>query len=384
MGQNRNVTNKRLRSGYTTGTCAAAVAKACVSMLLSKKKQHEILVETPQGQIFTLPLYEVDLGLDCATCAVRKDSGDDPDVSNGILIYATVRNATHHEIKIDGGIGIGRVTKPGLACSIGEAAINPVPRKMIVLEVEKVRESYSSLQGFDIEIWAPKGEEIASRTFNPRLGIIGGISILGTTGIVEPKSLQALIDTIYLEMKQQRALGSKNLLLCSGNYGKTFIRDRLRLDQEQAVLCSNFIGEALDFSVELEFESILLVGHAGKLLKLGAGIMNTHSKFADARMEILASYAALHGEPTEIVRMIMNSNTTEEAVDILRKRSNYNDIFQSIMEKIDYRVQKRVHDQLKIGVIVFANSIGVLGKTKDADEIMVWHQNNKVGGGQHR
>jgi len=374
MKENQREQGKKLRSGYTTGTCAAGAAKACSQMLLTGEILSTIAVATPQGTIFNLPLTEVSLSADQASCAIRKDSGDDPDVSDGMLIHATVTKAPHGRITLDGGIGIGRVTKPGLACGIGEAAINPVPKKMIISEVEEVREAFSSSQGLDIVIWAPLGEEIARKTFNPRLGIIGGISILGTTGIVEPRSQKALLDTIYLEMKQQRALGQENLLMCPGNYGQIFMKEALGINIEQAVKCSNFIGEALDFALELEFSSLLLIGHAGKLIKLAAGIMNTHSKSADARMEILAVHAALSGATTEMISRIMDSNTTEEAVAILIQAGIKEQVFNRIMNKVDFYVQNRLRHQLKTAVMLFSNEYGILGKTENADELIELHR----------
>jgi len=377
MRQTEQIKSKQLRSGYTTGTCAAGAAKAGAIMLLTGEILSQITVRTPSGTEFTLPLTEVYLDKERAYCAIRKDSGDDPDVSNGMLIYATVTKAIHGEITVEGGIGIGRVTKPGLACKVGGAAINPVPMQMILSEVREVRDNHSSSQGLDIVISAPEGEKISRRTFNPRLGIVGGISILGTTGIVEPRSKQALIDTIYVEMKQQRALGKKQLLMCPGNYGQVFIRDSLKINIQQAVMCSNFIGEALDFVAELEFESLLLVGHVGKLIKLGAGIMNTHSKSADARMEIIGVHAAMNGASPEIVTRIMHSNTTEEAVTILKQTQICEKVFNSVMKKVDFYVQNRVRKQMKTGVVLFSNDFGILGKTADADELIGLHQTNK-------
>lgn len=366
--------SKKLRSGYTTGTCAAGAAKACTQMLLTGEILSAIAVATPQGTVFNLPLTEVSLSADQVSCAIRKDSGDDPDVSDGMLIHATVTKASHAGITLEGGRGIGRVTKPGLACGIGEAAINPIPKRMIISGVEEVRDVFSSAQGLDIVIWAPQGEEIARKTFNPRLGVIGGISILGTTGIVLPRSQQALIDTIYLEMKQQRALGKENLLMCPGNYGEIFMKESLGINIEQAVKCSNFIGEALDFALELEFSSLLLIGHSGKLIKLAAGIMNTHSKNADARMEILAAHAALSGATAEMISRIMDSNTTEEAVAVLFQAGIKEQVFNRIMNKVDFYVQNRLRHQLKTAVLLFSNEYGILGKTENAGELIELHR----------
>ncbi|EQB19907.1 Cobalt-precorrin-6 synthase, anaerobic [Dehalobacter sp. UNSWDHB] len=361
--------NKRLRCGFTTGSCAAAAAKAGAVMLLSGDLCTEIAIATPKGIPVAMQVLEVRRDLNQVTCAVKKDSGDDPDVTNGILIFATVTRANHNNIQVDGGQGVGRITKPGLACSIGEPAINPVPRSMIMSEVAKVCAEYGYEGGLEITISVPEGEAIARRTFNPRLGIVGGISILGTIGIVEPMSEKALIDTIRLEMNQQKEKGCRDLLVCPGNYGETFARSTLGLESS-LIHCSNYIGEMLDFTVELGFDGLLLIGHAGKLVKLAAGIMNTHSRYADCRMEVIAVHAALHGAGKETVKEIMASLTAPQAVTVLDRHGLRGQVFESIMLKIDEYVNYRLQNKVKAGVILYSNEQGILGKTPQADEIV--------------
>ena len=373
MSNNHNI-KKKLRSGFTTGACAAAASKAAAAMLFTEEVFSEETIRIANGKTLNLSLIDVQLGEDYASCAVKKDSGDDPDITNGIFIYATVTKAKHKSITVDGGKGVGRVTKPGLACKIGEAAINPVPREMIITEVQNVCTRYNYSEGLDVVISVPKGEEVSQKTFNPRLGIIGGISILGTTGIVEPMSDKAWTDSIYLELRQQYALGNRNLLICPGNYGQKFIKQSLGIDIQKAVKCSNFIGEVLDYAVDLSYDSLLLIGHSGKLVKLGAGIMNTHSKFADARMEVIALHAALQGITSEKVQKIMACNTSEEAALFLNEEGIADQVFQSIMDKIDYYVQKRVQSKIKTAVLLFSNEAGILGKTQYTDELLRLHQ----------
>lgn len=356
---------QKLRWGYTTGSCAAAAAKGAAAMLLSGKPITHAEIDTPKGIHLSLPLESIEISKEVAQCAVRKDSGDDPDVTNGILIHAAVRRNPSMAIKVTGGRGIGRVTKPGLSVPVGESAINPIPMKMIVNEVKTVCKQHNYEGGLDIEIFAPEGEQIAEKTFNPRLGIIGGISILGTTGIVEPMSEKAILDTIYLEMNQQRKLGSRHLLLCPGNYGRDFIKNELRLDIEKAVKCSNFIGEAIDFAAELGFESILLIGHAGKLVKLAAGVMNTHSKVADVRMEVMALYTALCGGGIALTERILACITTDEAIKILQQHNLLEKVFQKIMEKTEAHLSIRVKD-ITVGAVIFSNQFGILGMTQHA------------------
>ena len=282
---------KKLRYGYTTGSCAAAAAKAAAWMLLTGKRKNTISLVTPKGIPLSLQVEDIRMEEDFVSCAIRKDSGDDPDVTNGTLVYARVSRRGTPEIAIDGGFGVGRVTKKGLDQPVGNAAINSVPRKMIRENLEEVLSLTDADCGLDVLISVPDGERLAKQTFNPRLGIVGGISVLGTTGIVEPMSEKALVDTIRVELNQRRAGGADYVLLTPGNYGCDFIRAGLNLRPEWAVQTSNFIGQSLDICRELGFRGALLVGHIGKLVKVGGGMMNTHSKYGDCRMEILAAHA---------------------------------------------------------------------------------------------
>ena len=199
---------KRLRLGYTTGSCAAAAAKAAAWMLLTGRRKETITLDTPKGIRLELAVREITMHADSVSCAIEKDSGDDPDVTKGTLIFASVRRTDEPGVHIDGGEGVGRVTKRGLDQPVGNAAINSVPRQMIRENVEEVMALTDSSGGLDVVISAPEGETLAKKTFNPRLGIVGGISILGTTGIVEPMSEAALVETIRVELRQRRAMGN--------------------------------------------------------------------------------------------------------------------------------------------------------------------------------
>ena len=218
--------HKKLRYGYTTGSCAAAASKAAAAMLLSGKEISYVELHTPKGIDLRLEVLDISREDNAVSCAIQKDGGDDPDVTNGILIYAKVSRepADEAQIIIDGGIGVGRVTKPGLEQSVGAAAINKVPRQMIRENLEAVCEQYHYHGKLSVVISIPSGVELAAKTFNPRLGIVGGISVLGTSGIVEPMSEQALIDTIRVEMRQKLANGMEYLLVVPGNYGIDFGR----------------------------------------------------------------------------------------------------------------------------------------------------------------
>lgn len=361
---------KKLRNGYTTGTCAAIAAKAAAEMLFIQEELEQEFIETPKGVRVTVTLHHIERKQNSVSCAVQKDAGDDPDVTNGIFVYAMVELTEMKEIVVDGGVGVGRVTKPGLSQKIGEAAINPVPKAMIKAEVEKVFKEQKYQGGAKVMISVPEGEIIAKKTLNPQLGIVGGISILGTSGIVEPMSEQALLDTIQTELNVKKAEGVKHLIITPGNYGEDFIRQKLQLDLTQAVKCSNFVGQTIDMAVDTGFESILLVGHIGKFVKLAAGIMNTHSHQADGRMEIFTAHAALAGAPLNILQALMECISTDEAVRILTEAGCLERTMEGIVEKVEFHITKRCEEQVLIGAVLFSNVYGILGQTTKAEEIL--------------
>lgn len=365
---------KNLRCGYTTGSCATAAAKAAATMLLTGERVAAVRINTPKGVVLELEPLEVELAEQYVSCAIRKDSGDDPDDTNGVLVFAKVEKVAEPGVHIEGGVGVGRVTKPGLACAVGGPAINPTPRRMITAEVGSVMEQAGYSEGLLVTISIPEGVEIAKKTFNPRLGIIGGLSVLGTSGIVEPMSEKALIETMYVEMRAQKARGNKHLLVFFGNYGEDFTRDVMQLDLEGAVTCSNFVGELLDYAVFLGFETLLLIGHSGKLVKLAQGVMNTHSKYADCRTELFALEAMFHGASIEVGQEIYHCLTTDEVTKILKREQIFEPVMDKVTEKIDFYMQHRVHGKIKTAAFMFSNVYGILGKTKAADELIQLHK----------
>ncbi|MCD7817586.1 MAG: cobalt-precorrin-5B (C(1))-methyltransferase CbiD [Lachnospiraceae bacterium] len=370
--------NKKLRCGYTTGSCAAAAAKAAAQMLLSGRICYRSDITTPKGIRLHLPVEEQKFEKQYASCAVQKYGGDDPDATDGMLVYAQAEYLpfqpdAEERILIDGGIGIGRVTKPGLEQAVGEAAINRVPREMITREVEDICDLYEYTGRLKITISAPEGTEIAKRTFNPHLGIAGGISILGTSGIVVPMSEEALIASIRVEMKQKIADGERYLLITPGNYGADFIRrmnaqsDGICLPSaEHSMKCSNYVGETLDIAAELEAKGILFVAHIGKFIKVSGGIMNTHSAQADCRAELMAAQAMRAGAPSDIVRQLLDTNTTEEAVGILTESGWLKPTMTEVTGRIKYHLQKHCKGTIETEAILFSNQYGYLGETNGA------------------
>ena len=359
------VEQKKMRTGYTTGSCAAAAAKAAACMLLSGEVIQQVRLMTPKGVELDLEVEQIERRQHGVRCAVRKDSGDDPDVTNGIYVYAEVRKEPEQGIYLDGGEGIGRITKKGLEQPVGAAAINRVPRKMILEAVKEQSIRYGYQGGLSVIISAPEGKKLAAKTFNPRLGIENGISILGTSGIVEPMSEKALTDTIFLEMKMLKENGIDRCCVVPGNYGRDFLAEQLGVDTDQAVKCSNYIGETIDAAVNLEMRSLLLIGHIGKLIKVAAGVMNTHSRQADCRMEVLAAHAA-----AECVQAILSCITTTEALELLKEKGILSGVMERVMERIEFHLCHRAGGSLQVEAIVFSTEDGILGKTKRAEALL--------------
>ena len=338
---------KKMRFGYTTGSCAAAACKGACLMLLGKEKLTSVPLMTPKGILLDLELHDIQISENQVTCAVRKDAGDDPDTTNGILVYATVWKTDTAGIVIDGGVGVGRVTRPGLSQKVGEAAINPVPRAMILREAEEAAVSHDYEGGLKVVISVPEGVEIGKKTFNPRLGITGGISILGTSGIVEPMSERALIDSIRIEMSQHAAMGEEYILATPGNYGAEFLREHMTLPFEKNIKCSNYVGETIDMAVDMGVKGILFVSHIGKFVKVAAGIMNTHSHSADGRMEVLAAGAIRAGADLGCAKEILNCNTTDEALAVLDRHR----ILKETMKEIIMDVQEENPREVSRGIL---------------------------------
>ncbi len=360
---------KRLRSGFTTGTCASAAVAAACETLLGGYPVDNIGVTLPEGSTVSFPIEIIEFDGEFARCGVRKDAGDDPDVTHGLVIEATVRRSDD-DLVLTAGPGIGIVTRPGLACAVGEPAINPVPRRMILEHAKQICQRHGYEEGLQISIAAPGGEGISRKTFNPRLGIVGGISILGTTGIVEPMSEKALIETIHVLVNQASCSNPETILLTPGNYGRAFCLTELVMDVDAGVKIGNFVGETLDYLVEKDFREVLLVGHIGKLVKIAGGSMNTHSLIADARMEILAAHAALAGADRPIITTIMSCLTTREAIDILLQNHLAKPVFESVAEKVKHHCQMRARQNLTVEVVLFSAEDHLMAQTAGAARLI--------------
>ena len=366
-----------LRCGYTTGTCAALGAAGAARLLLTGNTPETVALRTPKGIVVEVaPLFcrKTDAG---AECAIEKDGGDDVDVTTGLPVIASVALLPDTtDIRISGGKGVGRVTKPGLDQPVGEAAINHVPRQMIAEALKREAENACYTGGFAVTLSIKGGEEVAKRTFNPHIGVEGGLSVLGTSGIVEPMSQQAILDTIQLEMNQaalraKAAPGPRRLILAPGNYGLDYLHGTY---PEFAVLpvvkTSNFIGDTLDMAAAAGFEEVLLVGHVGKLVKLAGGIMNTHSHTADCRTELFCTHAALCGAPREVCTSLMDAATTDACLEILDAAGLREPVLKSLLSAIQLHLDRRAAGAFRVGAILFSNQNGPLGQTEAAAQLL--------------
>lgn len=410
---------KKLRLGITTGTCSAAAAQTATMQLLLGVESHAVTLRTPKGMTVSVPVYLLESDDRRASYKVIKDSGDDPDVTNGTDVCVTVEYAqqsasaetdgsvgtrgnknvsvetggnteirtrsseqeskdrayafvseSYPYLTLDGGIGVGRVTKEGLEQEVGQAAINRVPRQMIFEAVADVCEKANVSESLHITVWMPEGEALAKRTFNPKLGIEGGLSVLGTSGILEPMSEQAIVATIETEIRQLHAVGEEKILVTPGNYGQAYASEYLGLDLTKSVKSSNYIGDTIDLAISYGMNDFLLVGNIGKLVKLAAGIFNTHSKVADGRGEIFAVHAAMAGADAKVVQEIYDCINTDRMLDVLEREGLREVVMQSILAAIEKHVAGRVGDTMRFGVVVFSEKYGYLGQTKNSDMVL--------------
>ncbi|MCC0628369.1 MULTISPECIES: cobalt-precorrin-5B (C(1))-methyltransferase CbiD [unclassified Clostridioides] len=398
------VDGKKYRRGYTTGSCATGASKAAVYMLITKNRINTINIDTPKGIPLSLKVDNVNISDTFVECSIKKDGGDDIDATHTMDIYARAEIVSKNDenkeyltlgdidslstnsecqsklykfIRIYGGNGIGVVTKKGLSVDVGKPAINPTPLKMINHEIRKlIGDNFESILGdnkvLKITIFAPQGENIAKKTFNPRLGIVGGISIIGTTGIVEPMSDEGWKKSLSIELQMKKEQGLDKVILVPGNHGEQFIREKLNLDIKYVVRTSNFIGYMIKEAQRIGYKKILMAGHIGKFIKVSAGIFNTHSKVADARSEILVANLALMGATYEFLNKINQCLTAEEAVELINN-SEYRQVYNILSNKCRERVKQYLNedsDDIDVEVIMFSMDKSLLGKSDNADALV--------------
>ena len=327
---------QKLRLGYTTGSCAVGATTAACLMLKSGQEIDQVNILTPAGIQLELDVCDITRGKDWVKCCVIKDAGDDPDTTDGLAIYSEVHKREDGQLVLDGKEGVGRIQRPGLFGEIGEAAINPVPKKLLTETLEKYSQT-----GLTCYISIPGGEEVAKKTFNQYIGIEGGLSVLGTKGIVYPMSAEALLKSIYMEMDMLAEKGEKEILLTPGNYGKEVVKKSgLNLP---VVEVSNYIGQALKYAYTLGFRKFHLIGHVGKFCKLAVGIFQTHSSTADTRMEAFVYYLALMGAPKNFLEKIDRELTAEKALESCLE-NGYGEIIEKMEEGCNQRIIKYLRD----------------------------------------
>ena len=398
------IDGKKYRRGYTTGSCATGASKAAVYMLITKNRINTINIDTPKGIPLSLKVDNINISDTFVECSIKKDGGDDIDATHTMDIYARAEIVSKNDknkeyltlkdidglsnnsesqselykfIRVYGGIGIGVVTKKGLSVDVGKPAINPTPLKMINHEIRNlIGDNFESILGnnkvLKITIFAPQGEAVAKKTFNPRLGIVGGISIIGTTGIVEPMSDEGWKKSLSIELQMKKEQGLDKIILVPGNHGEQFIREKLNLDIKYVVRTSNFIGYMIKEAQRLGYKKILMAGHIGKFIKISAGIFNTHSKVADARSEILVANLALMGATYEFLNKINQCLTTEEAVELINN-SEYRQVYNILSNKCRERVKQYLNedsDDIDVEVIIFSMDKSLLGKSDNTDDLV--------------
>ena len=357
---------RRLRRGYTTGSCAAAAAKAAAAMLFSGEDVTEVSIDIPAGIMLLLPVTQLRRRPGEVSCAVRKDSGDDPDITDGVLVYAAAREKKEEGITLRGGNGVGIVTRPGLVLDVGEPAINPVPRAMIL---EAVRSVLPQGRGVEVVLSIPGGAELAKKTFNPRLGIAGGLSILGTTGFVEPMSEEAFKETLALELKLLAPAKRRFLILVPGNHGKKTAVGLLRLPPEQVMKMGNFVGFMLDQCLRYGVKELLLLGHIAKLFKVAGGIFHTHSRVADARFELIAAHAVLLGAGTDLVRRLARCGGVEEMLEVLDDLP-VPGLYDLFAARVSERAAAYGNGEIRVGTVLCSLKRGVLGMDRQAKHFL--------------
>lgn len=371
------IDGKKYRRGYTTGSCATGASKAATYMLLNKKRIETVNIDTPKGIQLSLKIHNVNISKNYVECSIQKDGGDDIDATHTMHIHARAEivDRENQDILVCAGIGIGIVTKKGLSVEVGRPAINPVPMNMIHTELKKVlgenvSEAIGENKSLKITIFAPRGEEVAKKTFNPRLGIIGGISILGTTGIVEPMSDEGWKKSLSIELQMKKEQGLDKIILVPGNHGESFIKEKLCLDMKYVIRTSNFIGYMLKEAQRMGYKKILMAGHIGKFIKISAGIFNTHSKIADARSEILVSNLALMKAPYEFLKSISECVTAEAAIELIND-SEYKEFFDLVSNKCKFKIKQYLcDDEIDVEVMMFSMDKTLLGKSDNTDSLV--------------
>ncbi|BEU88031.1 cobalt-precorrin-5B (C(1))-methyltransferase CbiD [Selenomonas sp. TAMA-11512] len=359
---------KVLRGGYTTGACAAAGVKAALLYLKGEwDADHTLPIEVRalDGTRLSIPIQSLQLTEKGVIAEVIKDAGDDPDITNGVSVFTEVVLREDGEgIRYFAGEGIGYVTKPGLSVAVGEPSINPGPRELIA---NMVKEVLGEKADVDVTISIPAGVELSKKTLNPTLGIVGGISVIGTTGVLRPMSEEGFKNSLVLQIDMAKAAGYKSLIFVPGKIGER-VAVSFGLPEEALVQTSNFIGFMLEAAADRDIESVLLLGHIGKLAKVAAGSFYTHNRMADGRLEAIAAYAAAEGLPAAEVKKILAAATTEEALPVIEAQ-HLTYVYDILSERASERAKRYLFGTMRVGTLMTTLQGTVLGADREAKEI---------------
>ena len=355
---------KFLRSGYTTGACAAAGVKAALIFLTAEKIVDAVEIIALDGTTLKIPVKSVEKFSDGVRAEVIKFSGDDPDITNGASVFTTIKKISGDEIIFRAGLGVGHITKAGLQLPVGEPAINPGPRKLI----QNVAAEFN-IGGLEVEISIPAGVELAKKTLNPILGVEGGLSIIGSTGVLRPMSEEAFKNSLVPQIDVAKAAGFDELIFVPGKIGETIAKE-IGFPEGTIIQTSNFIGFMLEAAVERQIKKIILCGHLGKLAKVAAGVFHTHNRVADGRLETLAAYSAAEGLKSSEVQKILDANTTEDAAQII-SANHLERVYKKIAARASLRAERYVFGKLEVGIILVDYAGNILGFDDVAEKFMI-------------
>ena len=350
-----------LKYGNTTGAYATAAAKAALITLLDHPVDH-VGIPSPLGIRFEIQIKECKkLSNDTAVACAVKNAGEDIDVTDKLEISAKVTLTDDGDIKIKGGKGVGTVTKHGLPVPVGEVAINPTPRKMIT---QAIKEALPEGKGVIVTITVPEGEIVAKKTQNQKLGIVDGISILGTTGVVRPLSIATYMRSLVPQLDVVLAQNPRHIFLVPGNIGERLAKQVFNVPEDSIVQTGDFMGYMLHKAAEKGIKRVTVFGHPGKLVKLAAGIFNTHHKKGDARMQVIAAYAGAAGAETKLIQQILQSNTTEETIKLLQQANLVKPTFDQIAQQARLWVLEKTQNKLEVNVVIVSMDGTILGTTQ--------------------
>jgi len=352
-----------LRTGFTTGTTATAATKAAMYALVSGKPVEQVSVSLPKGKTATLKIAWTQIESGSVTSAAIKDAGDDPDVTHGAEICSTVSFNYHPgKIEIDGGKGVGRITKPGIGLEIGKPAINSTPARMLEQCVREVAAELLSKRGVNVIISVPLGEELAKKTDNPRLGIIGGISILGTTGIVIPYSTASFAASIRQGLDVAVAMGADTIVLTTGGRSEDFAKVVFKsLPDHCFVQMGDFAGYSIKQCANRKLKKAVIAGFIGKLAKMAAGVKQTHVAGSHVNMDFMARLAVECGAPSGVITEIKNANTARHVSEIIIK-NNIGGYFDLVCRKVNEQMSQHAQETLEINVLMFEFDGRVIGQ----------------------